>query len=220
MAECLEAVSAGVVVLPASWVAVRGDVEDDRVVQERAPADGIRRHLEVIGPLSDDELIARIKGLEPLPDAGDDDPAWLEDAAWDRAEFLLAAAEAIGQRRLVQAIAPLFQRAALGDACEMMPVFRHGPERAVAPDWQLLASIMHPLVRVAGTHFRAAGPTPRMSKRHRHTGADQVPNHTANRRRRKGGDGRRDPLPSRSPRTARPPASQAMALHRLLRSGS
>jgi hypothetical protein len=116
-------------------------------MDERAPADGIRRHREVIGPLSDDELIARIKALEPLPDADDDDPAWLEDATWDRAEFLLAAADAIGERRLVRAIAPLFQRVALGDGYEMMQGLRHGPERAVAPDWQLLTSIMRPLTR-------------------------------------------------------------------------
>jgi HEAT repeat protein len=62
-------------------------------MDERAPADGIRRHREVIGPLSDDELIARIEGLKPLPDADDDDPAWLEDATWARAGFLLAAAD-------------------------------------------------------------------------------------------------------------------------------
>jgi hypothetical protein len=49
-------------------------------MDERAPADGIRRHREVIEPLPDDELMARIKGLRPLPDADDDDPAWLEDA--------------------------------------------------------------------------------------------------------------------------------------------
>jgi hypothetical protein len=116
-------------------------------MDERAPAEGIRRHREVIGPLSDDELIARIKALEPLPDADDDDPAWLEDATWDRAEFLLAAADAIGERRLVRAIAPLFQRAALGDGYEMMQGLRHGPERAVAPDWQVLTSIMRPLTR-------------------------------------------------------------------------
>jgi hypothetical protein len=81
------------------------DVRDDRIVDERAPADGIRRHREVIGPLSDDELTARIEGLKPLPDADDDDPAWLEDATCDRAEFLLAAADAIGERRLLRAIA-------------------------------------------------------------------------------------------------------------------
>jgi HEAT repeat protein len=116
-------------------------------MDERAPADGIRHHLEVIRLLSDDELIARITGLEPLPDADDDDPAWRDDATWDRAEFLLAAADAIGERKLVRAIAPLLQRAALGDGYEMMPGIRHGPERAVAPDWQRLTSIMRPLTR-------------------------------------------------------------------------
>jgi len=116
-------------------------------MDERAPADGIRRHRQVIDPLSDDELVARIEDTEPLPDAGDDDPAWLEDATWDRAEFLIAAADAIGERRLPGAIAPLFQRAALGDAHEMMQDLRHGPERAVAPDWQALTRIMRPLTR-------------------------------------------------------------------------
>jgi hypothetical protein len=120
-------------------------------MDERAPADGIRRHRQAIGPLSDDELIARIKGTEPLPDADNDDPAWLEDATWDRAEFLLAAADAIGERRLRRAIAPLFQRATLGDAYEMMQKLRHGPERAAALDWQALTGIMRPLTR----HHRA-----------------------------------------------------------------
>jgi len=102
-------------------------------MDERVPADAIRRHREVIGPLSDDELIARIETLEPLPDADNGDPAWLEDATWDRAEFLLAAADAIGERRLVRAIAPLFERAALGDGNEMMQGLRHGPERGSSP---------------------------------------------------------------------------------------
>lgn len=120
-------------------------------MDKRAPANGIRRHRQAIEPLSDDELIARIEDTEPLPDADDDDPAWLEDATWDRAEFLLATADAIGERRLLRAIAPLFQRAALGDAYEMMRGLRHGPERAAAPDWQALTSIMRPLTR----HHRA-----------------------------------------------------------------
>jgi hypothetical protein len=119
-------------------------------MDERAPVDGIRRHREAIGPLSDDELTARIEGTEPLPDTGDDDPAWLQDQTWDRVEFLLAAADAIGERRLLRAIAPLFQRAALGDAHEMMQGIRHGPERAAAPDWQALADIMRPLARDPG----------------------------------------------------------------------
>lgn len=113
----------------------------------RAPADGIARHRRAIKALSDDELVARLGELDPLPDADDNDPAWLNDATWERAEFLLAAAEAIGDRRLARAITPLFQRAALGDGYEMMQGLRHGPERAVSPDWQLLAGIMRPLTR-------------------------------------------------------------------------
>jgi HEAT repeat protein len=120
-------------------------------MDERAPADGIRRHGRAIELLSDDELIASIESTEPLPDANDDDPVWLEDATWDRAEFLLAAAEATGERKLLRAVAPLFQRAALGDAYEMMQNLRHGPERAAAPNWQALTGIMRPLTR----HHRA-----------------------------------------------------------------
>lgn len=128
-------------------LACRWDIHDDRGMDARAPGPGIRRHRQVIESLSDDELIARIESLEPLPDADDDDPAWLEDATWDRAEFLLAAADSIGERRLLRAIAPLFGQAALGDGYEMMQGLRHGPERAAAPDWQVLASIMRPLTR-------------------------------------------------------------------------
>jgi hypothetical protein len=120
-------------------------------MDQPAPAHGIHRHRLAIAPLSDDELIARIEGIEPLPDADDDDPAWLEQATWDRAEFLLAAADAIGERRLLHAIAPLFQKASLGDAHEMMRGLRHGPEQAAAPNWQALTNIMRPLTR----HHRA-----------------------------------------------------------------
>ncbi|HEX6470865.1 MAG TPA: hypothetical protein VF069_17320, partial [Streptosporangiaceae bacterium] len=77
-------------------------------MDQRAPAHGIDRHRRAIVPLSDDELIARIESIEPLPDADDDDPAWLDEATWDRAEFLLAAADAIGERRLLRGIASLF----------------------------------------------------------------------------------------------------------------
>lgn len=120
-------------------------------MNERVPAEGIGRYRRVIEPLSDDELIARIERTEPLPDADDDDPAWLDDVTWDRAEFLLAAADAIGERRLLAAVAPVFQRAALGEGFEMMQALRHGPEQAAAPDWQALADIMGPLTR----HHRA-----------------------------------------------------------------
>jgi HEAT repeat protein len=116
-------------------------------MERRVPAEGIRLHSRVIAALSDDELISRITRSEPLPDADDDDPAWLEDATWDRLEFLLAAADAIGDRQLVDAIGPLFQRAALGDGYDLMQGLRHGVERAVAQNWSLLADIMRQLTR-------------------------------------------------------------------------
>jgi hypothetical protein len=116
-------------------------------MDERAPGDGIRLHSHVIAALSDYELISRITRSEPLPDADDDDPVWLEDATWDRAEFLRAAADAIGDRQLVPAIGLVFQRAALGDGYGMMQGLRHGAERAVAQNWSLLTDIMRPLTR-------------------------------------------------------------------------
>src|SRR5437016_14558362 len=82
MTGCREQSSATIIVFGARAGGPWRHVRHDRIVDERVPADGIRRHREVIGPLSDDELIARIQTLEPLPDADDDDPAWLEDATW------------------------------------------------------------------------------------------------------------------------------------------
>lgn len=133
--------------LPQGALAPGGDSGDDRGMCARAPGEGIRRHGQVIERLSDDELVERLENLTPLPDADDDDPAWFDDATWDRAEFLLAVADAIGERGLLAAIGPLFQRAALGDGYEMMQGLRHGPERAVAGDWAALATIMRPLTR-------------------------------------------------------------------------
>jgi hypothetical protein len=73
------------------------------------------------------------------------------------AEFLLAAAGAVGDQRLIRAIAPLVQRAALGDGYEMTPGARHGLKRAVAPDWPVLVSIMRPAgPRSAGMRRRWA----------------------------------------------------------------
>lgn len=110
------------------------------------PAEGIQRHAAALHPLSNDEFLARLRSVEPLPDADDLDPAWDDPNTFDRAELLVAFADEIGERRLIPAIAPLFERAALGDAYEMMQSIRHGPERAISPDWSVLTAIMRPLV--------------------------------------------------------------------------
>ena len=113
---------------------------------ERIPAEGIRRHREILDRLADDIFIERLLALPPLPQTDDDDPAWDDDETWDRAEQLIAFADAIGDRGLTDAIPPLFERAALGDAYEMMRSIRHGPERAVGGDRQSLVQVMIPLV--------------------------------------------------------------------------
>lgn len=95
--------------------------------------------------MSDDELVALLGAVEPLPDVDYDDAAWDVDATWDRLELLLAIADAIGERRLVRAIAPLFARAGLDDPGDLMQGLRHGPERAVASGRQL-AEILVPLL--------------------------------------------------------------------------
>lgn len=109
-----------------------------------SPADRIDQHRTTFARLSDAEVLARLAGLEPLPETDDLDPAW-DDDAFDRAEKLIAFADEVGERRLVEGIAPVFERAALGDAFEMMQSIRHGPEKAVAGDWPRLTGIMRPL---------------------------------------------------------------------------
>jgi len=96
-------------------------------------------------PLSDPALLALLDSIEPLPD--EDDRAWDAPGTFDRAELLLAIAEEVGDRRLVEAIAPLYERVALGDVYESMPTIRHGPERAIERDWERLTAIMRPLAR-------------------------------------------------------------------------
>ncbi len=56
-------------------------------MHERTLADGIRRHHRKIATMSDDELTAYLEAIELLSDADDDDPAWLDDGTWDRAEL-------------------------------------------------------------------------------------------------------------------------------------
>ena len=109
-------------------------------------------HRLALAHLSDDEFMAVLTSTRPLPDVDDDDPAWEDAENFERAELLLAIADGIGERRLVRAIGPLYERAALGDVFEVLRGLRHGPERAVAPTYGILTGIMRPL-----SHHARAG---------------------------------------------------------------
>lgn len=109
-----------------------------------SPARRIADHAARLAALPEAEVLRTLEAVEPLPNVPDLDPAW-DDAAFERAELLAAVADEIGRRRLVEAIAPLYERAALDSAFEMMLSFRHGPEKAVAPEWGRLTAIMRPL---------------------------------------------------------------------------
>jgi hypothetical protein len=109
------------------------------------PAVGIKRHAESLRGLTDDDLLLVLQSVEPLPDGQEIDGGWVEDEPYDRLELLIALADQIGERRLLAGIAPLYERASLGDGAEFMQSIRHGPEQAVAPDFGRLTEILRPL---------------------------------------------------------------------------
>jgi hypothetical protein len=113
---------------------------------EPTPWDRITAHRASFVGRSDSEIVAGIRSLEPLPDADESDPVW-DDANLQRVEFLIALAYEVGDRRLTAGIAPLYERAALGDVFDMMQGIRHGPERAVEPELSRLTAIMRPLAK-------------------------------------------------------------------------
>jgi hypothetical protein len=120
-------------------------------MSSRTLAPGVARYRLTIDKLSDARFMSLLEDLRPLPDT-DDDPRWQDDLTWDGLELLLACADSVGDRRLIEAIAPVFRAASLGGAFGHMQGIRHGPERAVDPDWRALAQVMRTL-----THDPRAG---------------------------------------------------------------
>ena len=116
-------------------------------MDDHSPARIMAEHAGKVRRLSDDELLSLLESMPPLPDGDDDDPAWDDDGTWDRAYLFMVLAEAIGERRLLSGIAPLFERAPLGDAYELLRALPSAVERAVAPDLLRLVPILRPLLR-------------------------------------------------------------------------
>lgn len=118
------------------------------------PAEAISSYSRRLAVLDDDDMLSALKELGSLPDADDDDPAWTDDATLARAYQLMAFADEIGRRGLVAGISELYERAALGDAFEMMDGLRHGAEAAVNGDWASLTEIMRDAARGARSGTR------------------------------------------------------------------
>ena len=108
---------------------------------QQSPAEGIERHRAELRVLDEDAFLAAVRAIPALADS--DSPSWEQEASWDDAYRLLAAADVIGERGWVRAVVPVFERVARGDLYESMQSVRHGPERAVGA--AALAALLEPL---------------------------------------------------------------------------
>jgi hypothetical protein len=89
---------------------------------------------------SDAEVLAAIDALPPLLD--ETDSQWDSDEYWVSVAYpYLALADVAAQRRLLDAIRPLLDRACYGDPGEIMRGLRCSFEAIVKPDWSALADI-------------------------------------------------------------------------------
>jgi len=113
-------------------------------VAEASPAEAIERHKAELRVLDEDAFLA---ALDRLPALADSDAAVWEQESWDDAYRLIAAADVIGERGWVRAVAPLFERAARGDLYETMQSIRHGPEQAMGADLARFAALLEPLTK-------------------------------------------------------------------------
>jgi hypothetical protein len=114
---------------------------------EETPTEAIDRHRAQLAALSDEALLDRLRNVPSMPDGGMFDPAWGDQAWWNQMYLLAAFGDEIGARRLVAAIALLYERLPLDDPGEMTQTFRHGPEKATQGDDGALVQILRPLLR-------------------------------------------------------------------------
>jgi hypothetical protein len=111
------------------------------------PGEGIERKRRLLAERTNEDIVAILDDLPGIPEVDDGDPYWDDASHLEAVELLLALADEVGERRLTESITGLFVRAALGDVFGAMQGIRHGPEKAVAPDFGRLAVILRPLAQ-------------------------------------------------------------------------
>jgi hypothetical protein len=110
-------------------------------VAQPSPAEGIERHRAELPVLDEDAFLAAVRAIPALADR--DAPSWKQEASWEDAYRLLAAADVVGERGWVRAVVPVFERVARADLYGAMRSVRHGPERAAGA--AALAALLEPL---------------------------------------------------------------------------
>lgn len=102
------------------------------------PASDIAAIANAFAKASDEEVLAALGALEPLPD--ESDARWNDRSFWlDVAHRFLGLAEVAQSRKLRAAVRLILERASYGDPGEAMRGLRHVCESIFDPDWTALA---------------------------------------------------------------------------------
>jgi hypothetical protein len=102
------------------------------------PAKTIEAVTEAMSSASDDEVLAALAAVDPLPD--ENDPRWDNDSFWFTIAYrFLGLANVARLRKLRPAVRLILERACYGDPGETMRGLRHVMEGIYNPDWHLLA---------------------------------------------------------------------------------
>jgi len=109
-------------------------------------AERIAIHATRLEGLTDADFLAVLGNAEPMPELELLDSAWDDPAMWDRLGLMLACAEEIGRRGLVEGIPTLYGLAPLDDPWELTQSIRHGPELAAKYHPGVLETIMRNLI--------------------------------------------------------------------------
>jgi hypothetical protein len=104
-----------------------------------SPAALIEELVAARAAASDDDLLRELAALAPLPD--ENAATWDSDETWSAAYLLVAMADLIARRRIVDGVGLVLDRMCFGDPGEMMRGLRHAFEGALDPDWARLVSI-------------------------------------------------------------------------------